>query len=65
MKILSLNTWGGRAGHEGIIDFLKKHNDVNVFCLQEIWQSGEEHARLWSENMDTAMFTKITDALPN
>lgn len=65
MKILSLNTWGGRAGHAGIVDFLKKHSDVDIFCLQEIWQGGEEHALEWSENMDTAMFTKITNALPD
>jgi len=29
MKILSLNTWGGRARHEGIVDFLKKHDEVS------------------------------------
>ncbi len=38
MKILSLNTWGGRAGREGLLSFFKKYRDeVDVFCLQEIW----------------------------
>jgi endonuclease/exonuclease/phosphatase family metal-dependent hydrolase len=64
MKILSLNTWGGRAGHKEVLDFLKKHKEVDVFCLQEIWQGGEEKAREWSENMDTTMFDGISDVLP-
>ncbi len=63
MKILSLNTWGGRAGHQGILDFLKKHTDVDIFCLQEIWQGGEEYAQEWSDKMDTEMFASISNCL--
>lgn len=37
MKIISLNTWGGRAGREGLLEFFKNHKEANVFCLQEIW----------------------------
>jgi exonuclease III len=37
MKIISLNTWGGRAGKEVLLSFFKKHADVDIFCLQEIW----------------------------
>lgn len=65
MKILSLNTWGGRAGHQGVLDFLKKHSDVDIFCLQEVWQGGEKQASGWSDNMDTDMFTSIQDILLN
>jgi endonuclease/exonuclease/phosphatase family metal-dependent hydrolase len=44
MKIISLNTWGGRAGKEKLLNFFKKHaNDVDVFCLQEIWSAPYEH----------------------
>jgi len=40
MKIITLNTWGGRAGSKKIIDFLKTHkNNIDIFCLQEIWSS--------------------------
>ena len=49
MKILSLNTWGGLAGKEGILDFLKKHSDVDVFCLQEVWSGGEEAIKSYPE----------------
>lgn len=40
MKIMTLNTWGGRAGKEGMLSFFKKHKDsVDIFCLQEIWSA--------------------------
>jgi endonuclease/exonuclease/phosphatase (EEP) superfamily protein YafD len=42
MKLISLNTWGGRAGKEQLLDFFNRHKDVDVFCLQEIWNGGEE-----------------------
>lgn len=44
MKILTLNTWGGRAGGKGVLDFLKRESEtVDIFCLQEIWSAPYEH----------------------
>jgi endonuclease/exonuclease/phosphatase family metal-dependent hydrolase len=43
MKILSLNTWGGRAGREKLLEFIDAHRDVDIFCLQEIWSAPHEH----------------------
>lgn len=44
MKIVSLNTWGGRAGREGLLEFFEAHqNDTDIFCLQEIWSAPYEH----------------------
>ncbi|MDD5318676.1 MAG: endonuclease/exonuclease/phosphatase family protein [Candidatus Pacebacteria bacterium] len=38
MKLITLNTWGGRAGKEGLLSFFAKHKgNVDIFCLQEIW----------------------------
>ena len=40
MRIISLNTWGGRAGKEGLLAFFTAHAaDTDVFCLQEIWSA--------------------------
>ena len=36
MKLITLNTWGGRAGKALLLDFFRKYKDVDVFCLQEI-----------------------------
>ncbi len=44
MKVISLNTWGGRAGKEKLLDFFRHHkDDTDVFCLQEIWSAPYEH----------------------
>lgn len=43
MKLITLNTWGGRSGREKVLDFFKKHKEVDVFCLQEIWSAPHEH----------------------
>lgn len=43
MNLISLNTWGGRAGHEQLLHFFEKHKDVDVFCLQEIWSAPYDH----------------------
>lgn len=59
MKAISLNTWGGRAGHKELLDFFRKHKDVDIFCLQEIWEGGEHEAPRWGGNIDTAMLSNI------
>lgn len=44
MKIISLNTWGGRAGKEGLLSFFKANaNTTDIFCLQEIWSAPYKH----------------------
>ncbi len=44
MKIITLNTWGGRAGKQGLLDFFSKYSaDTDIFCLQEIWSAPYEH----------------------
>ena len=40
MKIISLNTWGGRAGKEKFFSFLKEQSaSTDIFCLQEMWNA--------------------------
>lgn len=44
MKIITLNTWGGRAGKDNILGFFEQYKkDVDFFCLQEIWSAPYEH----------------------
>lgn len=42
MKLISLNTWGGRGGKENLLAFFDRNKDVDVFCLQEVWNGGHE-----------------------
>lgn len=44
MKVISLNTWGGRAEKEKLLSFFDKHKvDTDIFCLQEIWAAPYRH----------------------
>lgn len=38
MKLICLNTWGGRAGKDLMLGFFEKYaTETDIFCLQEIW----------------------------
>ena len=39
VKLICLNTWGGRAGREKLLAFLDAHRDADVVCLQEVWSA--------------------------
>jgi endonuclease/exonuclease/phosphatase family metal-dependent hydrolase len=39
MKLICLNTWGGRAGRDRLLAFLDAHRDADFVCLQEIWSA--------------------------
>lgn len=44
MRIICLNTWGGRAGKDGLLSFFDRYKkDTDIFCLQEIWSAPYEH----------------------
>lgn len=40
MKIITLNTWGGRIYKE-LIDFFNNHQDIDVLCFQEVLKGGK------------------------
>jgi endonuclease/exonuclease/phosphatase family metal-dependent hydrolase len=41
MELITLNTWGGRAGKTALLDFFNTYRNVDIFCLQEVWNGGE------------------------
>lgn len=49
MKIVSLNAWGGTAGTKGLMKFFKAHKDVDIFCLQEVFNGGEDEKQKMDE----------------
>jgi endonuclease/exonuclease/phosphatase family metal-dependent hydrolase len=43
MKIICLNTWGGRAGREQLLAFFEENKaNTDIFCLQEVWSAPYE-----------------------
>ncbi len=74
MRIISLNTWGGRAGKEKLLSFFKTYADTtDIFCLQEIWSEPYEHLEgrlaggvpLINEKIMTHALRDISSVLPN
>lgn len=61
MKIIFLNTWGGRVT-EPLKKFFASHQDVDVFCLQEVWSSTLEKIVDYPDEVPQ-LFSEIGDIL--
>lgn len=70
MKLISLNTWGARAGREDLLKFFKENSEVDIFCLQEIWNGGEHlipygPGGFDNSNAEPWLLQHIKDSLPH
>lgn len=68
LKIICLNVWGGMAGSD-LIRFFEKHQETDVFCLQEVYHGGGHAipkiaAGKSLARVDPDTFSKIQKALP-
>lgn len=62
MKILCLNTWGGRLTDQ-LVAFLRQHTDVDVFCFQEVYNEAHGKDTIWLDtNFD--LLNDLKKALP-
>jgi endonuclease/exonuclease/phosphatase family metal-dependent hydrolase len=63
MKIISLNTWSGVV-IKPLLDFFEKYNEVDVFCLQEVYNDAvgkdDSHPHL---DMKLDLFQRIESQL--
>lgn len=62
MKIVSLNTWGGRLG-ESLLSFFTKHAEMDIFLLQEVFQDATDKT-CWNETCRPNLFQEIAALLP-
>lgn len=65
MKLVTLNTWGGRI-HDPLLDFFGKNRDVDIYCLQEIYHNSSK-ALVGSEYYNDAfnIYSEIKSKLIN
>ncbi|MFO0743438.1 MAG: endonuclease/exonuclease/phosphatase family protein [Candidatus Paceibacterota bacterium] len=59
LKIISLNVWGGQV--DGILDFFKNNSDVDIFCLQEVYDGGYEYEKDFFEDSKYKNFNLLND----
>lgn len=62
MKLISLNTWGGRVG-DSLLDFFRGNADIDLFALQEVFHEADAKTR-WNETERPGLFQEIQSALP-
>ncbi|HVY35799.1 MAG TPA: endonuclease/exonuclease/phosphatase family protein [Candidatus Paceibacterota bacterium] len=66
MKLITLNTFGGTV-YDPLLQFLRSHQNVDVFCFQEVWHNAAgrtEHLDL-EATPDENLFVTIGEQLPN
>lgn len=65
MRIITLNTWGGRAMHPLMRFFRKRAPETDVFCLQEVFDTDQAslEARHPDEHVRGDLFRKISAEL--
>lgn len=67
MKIITLNTWGGRI-YEPLLNFLKNNQDVDIFCLQEIFHDLDKEVKtsdyIIEEDARHQLFKEISKIIP-
>ncbi len=67
MKIITLNTWGGRM-HEPLIKFFKENQDIDIFCLQEIFHDLDKEVKtsdyIIEEDARHQLFKEISKIIP-
>src|SRR3989338_8075732 len=62
MKLISLNTWGGKL-YKPLISFIKQHYDTDIFCLQEVFKT--KSAIKISAGYRTSLLSEISRLLKN
>ena len=63
MKLISLNTWGGKL-LDPLLGFIKEKSDsIDIFCFQEIFSDGEGDRNL--KDIEPNLINKISKILPD
>lgn len=70
MQLISLNTWGARAGLNNLLAFLEYYQNTDIICLQEVWNGGEhmlgeEAAGQSMKDVEPQLLSKIAGVLQN
>lgn len=64
MKLITLNIWGGHV-KKPLLAFISKHQDVDVFCLQEVYHNAEDKFSTDDKEVSLHIFSEIGDLLPH
>lgn len=63
MKLITLNTWGGRM-NKPLLKFIENNKDIDIFCFQEMNNNASSEV-VESLDEDKNLFSHIQDILPD
>lgn len=63
MKLLTLNIWGGHI-KEPLLEFISKHQDIDIFCFQEVYHKAQDKFATDDREASLNIFSEISDLLP-
>lgn len=63
MKLITLNIWGGHV-REPLLQFIKAHQDVDIFCLQEVYHQAPHKISSEERAVSLNIFAELQALLP-
>lgn len=64
MKLITLNIWGGHV-HGPLLEFIKSHREIDIFCFQEVYHNAPEKISDEDRKVCLNIFSEIQDLLPD
>jgi exonuclease III len=64
MKIITLNIWGARI-REPFIEFIKRNQDADIFCFQEIYNNAESSMSSEVRQPSLNIYSELKELLPD
>ncbi len=64
MKLMTLNIWGGHV-RDPLLAFIEKHQDVDVFCFQEVYHNAPNKISNDDRENTLNIFSELHSLLPD
>jgi endonuclease/exonuclease/phosphatase family metal-dependent hydrolase len=64
MKLISLNIWGGHIRNP-LLEFIKSHRHVDIFCFQEVYHNAEAKISTDDKIVSLNIFSELQALLPD
>lgn len=64
MKLITLNIWGGHI-RQPLLEFIFKHQDVDIFCFQEVYHKALDKFSTDDKEASLNIFSEISELLPD
>ncbi|MBX3710028.1 MAG: endonuclease/exonuclease/phosphatase family protein [Gammaproteobacteria bacterium] len=62
MKLITLNIWGGHV-QTPLLEFIKRHQEIDIFCLQEVYHNASEKISDEDRKVCLNVFSEIQSLL--